>query len=144
MTAPKKKKAEEKVTEAEVEEAEETEDRAVILTVSNRFKRNRGDELCVTERSDPVEVKRFKTRPAVVKWGYGVTISQGNYEFVRVDIGVEVPCYPSDIRRAADWAKKFCEDKLREEVLSIQDGDDGIDDDGRGKTSAESDTEGPL
>lgn len=50
---------------------------------------------------------------------FGVTLNQGNYESSRIDVGVEVPCYVEDLDRADEWARDFCEQRMRAEVMLI-------------------------
>lgn len=104
------------------EPAGEGEERAVIVTIDNRFVHGNGTEDCITKLTEVVEVKKFETRPAVVRRGYGVTINQGNYESARIDISVEVPCQIQDVARADEWAAKFIEKRLIIEVASVKGG----------------------
>lgn len=103
-----------------VEPEVEGEERPVVVTIDNRFKRARGDEVCVTAAEEQVEVRKFLTRPAVVRRGYGVTLNLGNFESARIDVTVEVPCYLLDIERASKWAEKFVGEKMAEEVASVR------------------------
>lgn len=100
----------------------EGEERAVIVTVDNRFVHGNGTETCVTKSTEVVEVKKFRTKPAVVRRGYGVTVNQGNYESARIDVWVEVPCLIQDVVLADKWAAKFIEERLIEEVASVKGG----------------------
>jgi hypothetical protein len=104
------------------EPAGEGEERPVIVTIDNRFIHGNGTETCVTKLTEAVEVKKFETRPAVVKRGYGVTINQGNYESARIDVSVEVPCLIQDVALADKWAAKFIEERLLEEVTDVKGG----------------------
>ena len=92
------------------------QERPVIVRVDNRFVHGKGNETCITAVDEVVEIRRFETTPAIVRRGYGLTLNQGNYESARIDVSVEVPCYLADIAKADQWAAKFCEDRVTEEV----------------------------
>jgi len=99
-------------------EAKDT--RPIVITVDHRFVRADGSQVSITRATEVVEVREFTMRPAVVRRSFGVTLNQGNYESARADVSVEVPCYIEDVERADEWAKQFCEERLREEVLQIK------------------------
>jgi hypothetical protein len=97
----------------------EVERRDVVITVDHRFIRADRSEVSIT-RLENTEVREFKTAPATVRRSFGVTLNQGNFESCRIDASVTVPCYLEDVERADEWARKFCEDRLRAEVLQIK------------------------
>lgn len=68
-------------------------------------KRGKPDEY----EEEVLEVKLFITEPAVVKAGAGMTINIGNYESLRVDAGVELPCYAEEVEEAHRQAFKMTE-----------------------------------
>lgn len=47
-----------------------------------------------------VLVDVFETEPAIVEGGMGMTINLGNYESLRIDVGVKMPCYKEEIAQA--------------------------------------------
>lgn len=100
--------------------AEDGEERFVVVTVDNRYVRSNKSELCVTKLAERIEPKKFETTPAVVRRSYGVTLNQGNYESSRVDVSVEVPCYLQDVALADEWAAKFCEARLADEIRGLR------------------------
>lgn len=51
----------------------------------------------------------------------GVTLNLGNFESLRVDVGVEMPCNPIDMGLAIDDAYVLAEEKLIEKVQIIKD-----------------------
>ncbi len=65
---------------------------------------------------------RFETEPAVVRMQYGVTMNLGNYESVRIDVGISVPCYKEQIEETAEWAKAWVEKRVLAEVQEVQAG----------------------
>ena len=102
-------------------EDEEVIERPVIITVAHRYKAGNGKETCITDRVETAEVKKFKTTPAIVRRSYGITLKLGDgFEFARVDVGLELPCYLPDIKKADKFAAAFCEERLQEEVASIK------------------------
>ena len=36
----------------------------------------------------------------------------GNYEYVRIDVAVTLPCYPEDVEKTFERCKKFVEERL--------------------------------
>jgi hypothetical protein len=102
------------------EETKSTIAAPIVVTVDHRFVRANGSTLCVTKSEDLSETKEFATRPAVVRRAFGVTLNQGNYESSRIDVSVEVPCYLEDLERADEFARDFCEQRLRAEVMLIK------------------------
>lgn len=70
------------------------------------------------EELDEIQVPIFATAPARVRVGGGATLNVGGMEYVRVDVQVELPCYPeaSEIERAYGYALGFVEARLAEEI----------------------------
>jgi hypothetical protein len=99
------------------------QDRPIVVTVNNRFVRGNGEEVPVLEETEIGEVKRFDTTPAMVRRGYGLTVNMGNFENARIHVEVEVPCYVQDLALADEYAAKFCENRIKKEVLSIREKD---------------------
>lgn len=79
-----------------------------------------GRESVLKETSEVVEVSQFKTTPAIIHRGYGVTINQGNYESARVDVSVSLPCYVEDLEHADEYARQFVEKRIVEEIASVR------------------------
>lgn len=71
-----------------------------------------------------LEVHQFVTDPARVRISVGVTKSLGDYEFLRVDVSVEIPCYVEEIDAAYEYAARTASERLEEEVVSYM-SDDG-------------------
>lgn len=53
--------------------------------------------------------------PARVSVSFGRTVNMGNFEFVRIDVSVSLPCMPDDVPAAYDRAVDFVVDKLEAE-----------------------------
>lgn len=74
------------------------------------------------EDSKEVEVLRRTfdegQHPAFVKVGAGLTINMQNYESLRLDCAVTLPCLPTELEEAYEIASQFVADRLAEEETS--------------------------
>lgn len=61
----------------------------------------------------------FTTNPAVVKMSLGRTLNAGNYESIRVDVGIELPCYTEEVDAGYKRAKQFCERKMEKLIEEL-------------------------
>lgn len=95
-------------------------EKSIIATITHRFIRGDGSEIVIKDEREEHEAKEFMVRPAVVRRGFGVTLNQGNFESTRVDIGVEMPCDPMDVELADEWARAFCEKRMKQEALDLK------------------------
>lgn len=60
------------------------------------------------------------TQPvANVGFKLGHTINLGNYESLRVDVDVHIPCYTNEIDEVFDYAKGWVEEKFEEVMKEI-------------------------
>jgi hypothetical protein len=59
-----------------------------------------------------IQVDCFETTPAEVEAKMGLTINLGNYESLRVDVGVKMPCYKEEIEKAQALAFEIVEREL--------------------------------
>jgi len=98
---------------------EGTQEHAIIALIDNRFVK-KGKDGAGTSKEEIIEVIQFKTTPAIVKRGMGLTLNLGNYESARLDVGIEVPCYVEDIENADAFARKWVEDRVVAEVESVR------------------------
>ena len=57
--------------------------------------------------------------PAFVRFSEGLTRSLGNYEFLRIDVAVTLPCLPEKINETYVKAKEFVETSLSEEMREL-------------------------
>lgn len=68
------------------------------------------------ERRD-IEIVPFLTEPAYVRINAGTTKNLGNYESLRVDVSVTIPCYVEEITevtaRVSDEVAALLNDELR-------------------------------
>lgn len=67
---------------------------------------------------ETITVRKFQTEPAYVSVRAGLTLNRGNYESLRLDIGVKIPCYVEEIseieKQASDWVDVRMSEKLDE------------------------------
>jgi hypothetical protein len=70
-----------------------------------------------TDREVEVLSARFTEDdpPAMVRVSGGLTINQGNFESLRIDCSVTIPCHRSKIEEAYQIASDFVADKVAEE-----------------------------
>lgn len=74
-----------------------------------------GDE---TETTEMVRVPVFRTPPARVRVTGSVTRNLGDYNSARVEVMVELPCYPeqSEIQRAYEHASSLVDKYIPQEL----------------------------
>jgi len=73
-----------------------------------------------TEENMTIDVRLFETDPAIITRGYGLTLNLGNYESARVDVGIKLPCYREETKEGDEFCKKWCEERIRQEVAEIR------------------------
>ena len=73
-----------------------------------------------TQEDTTVQIHRYVTQPATVNAEIGLTINIGNYESVRVHVGVTVPCYKEEVEDCYQWAKDFAESKAKAEAADVR------------------------
>lgn len=78
------------------------------------------DELREKVDNEHIAVHRFATVPAEVFYEAGATLNMGNYESVRLTIGIRMPCYREEANEAFDMAKAWVESRLEQEVLEAR------------------------
>lgn len=95
----------------------EKQQRPVIVTVDCRYIHADKTETCITNSTEIVEVHEFTTQPAKVRRSYGFTFNQGNFESVRADVAIEVPCYLADVNKADLFATSFVNKRIESELV---------------------------
>lgn len=64
-----------------------------------------------------LEVRKFETEPAYVRVSAGMTKNMGNYESLRVDIAISMPCYEEEIDavlpKVADKVAAYLDEELK-------------------------------
>lgn len=63
-----------------------------------------------------IEVRKFETEPAFVRVNAGVTKNLGDYESLRVDVAITVPCYVEEIETVQKRTAALVADMLDTEV----------------------------
>ena len=53
--------------------------------------------VALSEKTDVLDVEVFQADPAFVRISHGVTKNIGDYESLRVDVAVTVPCYREQV-----------------------------------------------
>ena len=85
------------------------EDTSVMVVTSSAFG---VDE----EKRKDLEVHRFETEPAYVRINHGMTKKIGEYESLRVDVSITVPCYVEEINEVAARIADEVSARLDEEL----------------------------
>jgi hypothetical protein len=119
-----------KITLKPKKEVDETDSKGKtingLIYVSRQYK-TVGEEEHEETDEDIIEVHEFKTEPARVNLKYGLTMNMGNYESVRVDVGVDIPCYIEEIDEAYKKAQDFVIKKINQEKAEVK-GEESFDD----------------
>lgn len=68
-------------------------------------------------RTEKLSVRKFLVEPAYVRINAGMTKNMGNYESLRIDVSLTVPCYVEEIDKtfvmAADKASALLAEELK-------------------------------
>lgn len=66
---------------------------------------------------EELEIVRFPpgTEPAFIRVNAGKTLNLGNYESLRIDVSVTLPCLPEDIEDTYERAAEFAFTKMLDE-----------------------------
>jgi hypothetical protein len=88
------------------------------LTVSRHYKSPEHS----SEDSDyeDLDVAVFETDPAHVEVLLGRTMNMGDFESVRVDVRVQVPCYVEEMDSAYDFAHSFARERIETMIRKIR------------------------
>jgi hypothetical protein len=107
-------------------------------TAGTRVRRTRTDETIVADtkvvvsskymgkdESHPktVEVRKFEVEPAYVRVAAGMTKNMGNYESLRVDVSITMPCYAEEVDKAIPKVADMVAAHLGEELKNYGEGD---------------------
>lgn len=70
-----------------------------------------------------IQVRKFETEPAQVTVAVGVTKSmgKGTYEFLRLDVGVTIPCYTEEITEVEKQATLWVDNKMTVKLDELKD-----------------------
>jgi hypothetical protein len=81
------------------------------------------EEVLVDEYEE-IEVQVFHTEPAYIEARAGVTKALRQYESLRVDVKMLLPCYAERADAAFDYAAEWVADRLYDEVDKYFNGED--------------------
>ena len=73
-----------------------------------------------SEEREQIEVSRFVTDPAYVTFACGATLNMGNYQSLRIDVRVSLPCYIEEIDDMYITAKKWVDERLNKELKELK------------------------
>lgn len=69
------------------------------------------------EERSVIEVTPFVSEPAYVRVNVGLTEAMGTkFEFVRVDVGITMPCYPEEVNEVVERVAEQASLLLQEEI----------------------------
>lgn len=73
-----------------------------------------------SEEREQIEVSPFVTDPAYVTFACGATLNMGNYQSLRIDVRVSLPCYIEEIDEMYTTAKKWADERLDKELKELK------------------------
>lgn len=68
------------------------------------------------QKRKPIAVRKFVTEPAYVRVSAGVTKNTGNYESLRIDVAITVPCYAEEVEKVQKRTADLVSDMLDAEI----------------------------
>lgn len=76
-----------------------------------------------TASTTPIKVHQFPegVYPARARVGVGLTLNIGNYQSVRADVSVEIPCYTEQIQEATDHCRSMAIEHMKKVSKEIRD-----------------------
>lgn len=92
----------------------------IEVKVSRVFTYKGQEQGPVAEKNETIAVRNFFVPPAEVRYSNGATVNLGNFEGVRVDVGLRVPCYLEEVDDAFVWSREWVESKLKHEVADAR------------------------
>lgn len=84
--------------------------------VRRQFAKDGKDKGPAKDTDEVIQINRFATEPARVAVSMGMTVNLGNYESVRIDVSITVPCYFEEHEEAYSYARSWVEKRTLEEV----------------------------
>ena len=73
----------------------------------------------IESKESIIEVRRFLTHPAKVSFSAGTSVEVSPRQWVRIDVGIDIPCYKEEVDDAFIEAERFVEAKLEKKVKEI-------------------------
>lgn len=71
-------------------------------------------------RPKNIEVRKFEVEPAYVRVSAGMTKNMGNYESLRVDVSVSIPCYAEEVEKVIPVVADMVAAHLDEELKNYE------------------------
>lgn len=92
------------------------------LTVTRQFTKS-GERVGEDADEEVLDVAQFPegVKPAEIDYRQGITVNMGNFESVRVDVGVKYPCFAEEADEAFVFVKRFVESRISNELASLRD-----------------------
>lgn len=84
------------------------------LTVMSKFAGS--DE----SKPRPLQVRKFDVEPAYVRVSAGMTKNMGNYESLRVDVAISMPCYAEEVDKVVPVVADMVAAHLTEELKNYE------------------------
>lgn len=72
------------------------------------------------EDEEELDVRLFETEPAVIGYSGGQTVNLGNFESIRIDVNLRLPCYVEEIDSAYRWAQDWVGARIEEEIEKVK------------------------
>ena len=72
-----------------------------------------------SSEEETILVRKFDTEPAYVSVKLGVTKNMGNYEFLRIDVGVSMPCYSEEVTEVEGQVAEWVDSRLDAKLLEL-------------------------
>lgn len=94
----------------------------VELTVTRYFKNGSLGSDREEVEDEQIAVRTLLVDGAEVGLSRGLTINMGNFESVRLDVSIKVPCYLEEVSDAFEFAQRFTEERLEEEKQAVVNG----------------------
>lgn len=73
-----------------------------------------------------IEIGSFEGPTAVVRISGGATVNMGNYQTSRIEVGIEMPCYPEEVPEVYRTLQQTIEAKLKFEVDELMKAKKGL------------------
>lgn len=74
----------------------------------------------VNQEEEVIDVREFKTTPAMVKVGMHRVVNLGDYNSLKVEVAVEIPCYAEEVTSVMSKATQFCEKRLNKQITAME------------------------
>lgn len=73
-----------------------------------------------SDKLEPIQILPVSAVQGNVRYGAGLTINIGNFESVRVDVGITLPAVPEEMEDAMAVCVAFVDNKLTEQKAMLE------------------------